>query len=198
MQPLPPIPADPSVRITGAVTQPADVSIADLQQLPREELVADFNCVTTWCVRALRWAGVPFRSFYEDLVVPRCEPAQGVNWLRITGLDGVFAVVALDDALASDVLIADSLDGEPLTGVHGAPLRFVSPSQYAYKNVKHLASIELSVDQPALGADEHPRARIALEERHPRYPASRVRVPSRLVAPIIALLAERSARRAPD
>ena len=194
LQRLPSIPADPAVRITGAVVQSADVSIADLQQLPREERLADFNCVTTWCVRGLRWGGVPFRTFYERLVVTRCQPPEDVCWLRITGLDGSSATVALEDELGDDVLLADS-NGEPLNLVHGAPIRFLSPSQYSYKSVKHLASIELFVDQPALGADEHPRARIALEERHPRHSAWSVRGPSRLVAPMIAFLAERSARR---
>jgi hypothetical protein len=61
--------------------------------------------------------------------------------------------------------------------------------------VKHLASIELSIGQPLLGKDEHPRARVALEERHPRHPASRVRALSRLIAPMIAFLAEKSAHR---
>jgi DMSO/TMAO reductase YedYZ molybdopterin-dependent catalytic subunit len=195
LQRLPSIPADPAIRITGAVAQSADVSIVDVQRLRREERLADFNCVTTWCVRGLRWGGVPFRTFYENVVVTRCQPAEGVCWLQITGLDGASAIVALDDALGDDVLLADSLNGEPLTLVHGAPMRFVSPSQYAYKSVKHVSSIELFVDQPALGADEHPRARIALEERHPRRSARSVRVPSRLVAPVIAFLAERSARR---
>jgi DMSO/TMAO reductase YedYZ molybdopterin-dependent catalytic subunit len=152
--------------------------------------------VTTWSVRGLRWGGVPFRTFYEDVVVTRCRPSVDVRWLRIVGFDGGSAIVALEDALRDEVLLADSLDGEPLTLVHGAPVRFVSPAQYAYKSVKHLVRIELSVEQPALGADEHPRARVALEERHPRHPAWRVRGPSRLVAPIVAFLAERSARRA--
>src|SRR5262245_45325354 len=179
----------------GAVAHSADVPIADLQQLPREVRVADFNCVTTWCVRGLRWDGLPFRTFYEAIVVTRCQPREDVRWLRITGLDGASAIFALDDALGDDVLLADSLNGEPLTLMHGAPVRLVSPSQYAYKTLKHLASIELSVNQPALGADEHSRARITLEERHPRRTARSVRGPSRLVAPMIAFLAERSARR---
>jgi DMSO/TMAO reductase YedYZ molybdopterin-dependent catalytic subunit len=183
------------VSITGAVAHAADVPIGDLQKLPRAQRTADFNCVTTWCVRNLRWGGVPFRTFYEDIVVARCQPTVDVSWLRIVGLDGGSAVVALEDALLDEVLLADTLGGEPLTLVHGAPMRFVSPAQYAYKSVKHVVRIELSVEQPALGADEHPRARVALEERHLRHPAQRVRVPSRLVAPMIAFLAERSARR---
>jgi len=194
LQRLPTVPTEPAASIAGAVAHAADVPISDLQKLPSEERTADFNCVTTWCVRGLRWGGVPFRTFYEDAVVTRCRPAADVRWLRLVGLDGSSAIVALDDALSDEVLLADALDGEPLTLMHGAPLRFVSPAHYAYKSVKHLVRIELSVEQPALGADEHPRARVALEERHPRHKARRVRVPSRLVAPMIAFLSERSAR----
>jgi DMSO/TMAO reductase YedYZ molybdopterin-dependent catalytic subunit len=194
---LPTVPAHPTIRITGAMAHTCEVSLADLEALPRVERTADFNCVTTWCVRGLRWSGVSFRSFYEDIVVPRCRPSADVGWLRIAGHDTASAVVALEDALGDDVLLADFLDGDPLTLVHGAPLRFVSPAQYAYKSVKHVASIELCVEQPTStgGAKEHPRARVALEERHSRCPAWLVRWPYRLVAPLTALIAERSAGR---
>ncbi|MGQ0804512.1 MAG: molybdopterin-dependent oxidoreductase [Actinomycetota bacterium] len=195
----PDVPANPTVGIVGAVARPAEAPLGDLQALPRQERTADFNCVTTWCVRGLRWSGVPFRSFYEDIVVPRCEPSADVRWLRVMGLDGYSARVALEDALGDDVLLADTLDGQPLTLIHGAPLRFVSPAQYAYKSVKHVARIELCVEQPAstAGAKEHPRARVALEERHSRFPAWLVRWPYRLVAPLTALLAERSSQAGP-
>jgi DMSO/TMAO reductase YedYZ molybdopterin-dependent catalytic subunit len=194
-QRLPVVPVDPEVRIVGAVARTAGVAIVELRTLPREERIADLNCVTTWCVRRLRWSGVPFRIFYEEVVVARCCPAADVGWLRLVGLDGGSAIVALEDALADEVLLADCLDGEPLTLAHRAPMRFVSPAQYAYKSVKHLIRIELSVEQPESFGGDHPRGRIALEERHPRHPASHVRWPSRLVAPTIAFLAEKSAPR---
>ena len=155
----PSVPANYGIRVAGAVAKATDVVLGDLQKLPHEEWTADFNCVTTWCVRGIRWGGVPFRAFYEDIVAARCQPTAEVRWLRLAGFDGASAVVALEDAIRDDVLLADSLDGEPLTLVHGAPIRFVSPAQYAYKSVKHLVSIELSVEQPASGANEHPRAR---------------------------------------
>src|SRR3954464_1319105 len=163
MQRLPTVPTNPALRIVGAVTEVADIPVGDLQRLSRPDGTADFTCGTPWCVRALRWTGVPFRAFYEDIVTSRCRPSADVGWLRLVGLDGGSPVVALEDALCEDVLLADALQGEPLTLRHGAPLRFVSPAQYAYKSVKHLVSIELSVEQPALGTNEHPRARVALE-----------------------------------
>lgn len=80
-----------------------------------------------------------------------CRPSVDVRWLRIVGLDGGSAIVALEDALRDEVLLADSLDGEHLTLVHGAPMRFTSPAQDAYKSAKHVVRIELSVEQPGVG-----------------------------------------------
>ena len=52
-------------------------------------------------------------------------------------------MVAIEDALAEDVLIAERLNGRPLDSDHGAPARLVSPNQYGYVNTKHLCAIEL-------------------------------------------------------
>jgi DMSO/TMAO reductase YedYZ molybdopterin-dependent catalytic subunit len=72
--------------------------------------------------------------------------------------------------LVPGVLIADRLNDEPLTVEHGAPIRLVAPAHYGYKSAKHLDRIELRADDagyrplmPRLL--DHPRARVALEER---------------------------------
>lgn len=69
-----------------------------------------------------------------------------------------------------DVMIADKLNGEALTIAHGAPLRLVAPAHFAYKSPKHLNRIEfLTSDKGYRPAKfrfmEHPRARVAQEER---------------------------------
>ena len=46
------------------------------------------------------------------------------------------------------VLIADRLDGRPLDGDHGAPVRLVSPAQYGYISTKHLCRIEVHTREP--------------------------------------------------
>jgi DMSO/TMAO reductase YedYZ molybdopterin-dependent catalytic subunit len=71
----------------------------------------------------------------------------------------------------------------------------VAPRHYAYKSIKHLVSIDFRVAEPRVLAKEHPRARVALEERHPRLPAAVVCGPYRLLIPPTACLAERSLRR---
>jgi DMSO/TMAO reductase YedYZ molybdopterin-dependent catalytic subunit len=88
--------------------------------------------------------------------------------------------VLLEDALDEDVLLADQLGGAALDGDHGAPVRLVSPRQYAYKSTKHLCRIELHTREQVDGyrtgvcrrllkrlVTPHPRARVAAEERPP-------------------------------
>jgi DMSO/TMAO reductase YedYZ molybdopterin-dependent catalytic subunit len=50
-----------------------------------------------------------------------------VTHVAFGGLDGYRSVVTIEDALAEDVLIAERLEGRPLDGDHGAPVRLVRP-----------------------------------------------------------------------
>lgn len=64
--------------------------------------------------------------------------------------------------------------------------------------MKHVESIELHHERPAsaVGAKEHLRARVALEERHSRVPGRLLRWPYRIVVPLTAIVAERTLRKA--
>ena len=184
------------IEVTGAVTSAVRVPLADLASLPRREQVCDFHCVAGWSATGLRWEGVPFAAFYEQVVEPVALP--GVTHLGFRGLDRFRSIVALEDALAGDVLIADRLDGRPLGADHGAPVRLLSPSQYGYKSTKHLHRIELHAGEPAedfthidpvgrvalrTALAPHPRGRVWEEERHARLPAGVVRPVYRLLIP---------------
>jgi DMSO/TMAO reductase YedYZ molybdopterin-dependent catalytic subunit len=168
----PQVPASPALRIGGDVDQPFELAVSELASLPRHEQVSDFHCVTTWSKLALRWGGVRLRDVYEQLVVPRARAHASCRYLVIRGLDGYRISLSLEDALQPDVMLADRLDGRPLPLEHGAPLRLVAPQHYGYKSVKHVAAIELtpSAVRGSGGWKEHPRGRVALEERGQRVP----------------------------
>ncbi len=87
----------------------------------RTETTADLRCVTTWKVRNLRWSGLPCATFWRDVVVPAWAPAAEAKCVVAEGLDGSRAVLLLEDALVSDVTLADRLKGGPLDLAHGAP-----------------------------------------------------------------------------
>jgi DMSO/TMAO reductase YedYZ molybdopterin-dependent catalytic subunit len=192
----PTVPADPVLTVTGAVEHDLRLPLGELDRVvPRIERVADLHCVATWTASDLQWSGVSFRLFWEQVVVPRCAPTDAVAVVA-HGADGVRAVLDLRDALADDVMLADRLAGEPLDDLHGAPLRLVSPGQYGYKNIKHLSRIEVcrTIPAPGFHGMEHPRARVALEERHPRVAGPLLRLPYRALIPLIAWSSRRSAR----
>ena len=72
--------------------------------------------------------------------------------------------------MQENVLLADRLDHKPLTIEHGAPIRIVAPNHYGYKNLKHIKSIGFynepqMIKQGYLSFMDHPRARVAQEER---------------------------------
>ncbi len=162
-------PAATSLRIVGAVANEIEIENA-LAELPRVEQLSDFHCVTTWSHLSLRWSGVRFRDFYERIIVPRAAPRNGSGFVVLRAQDGYRSCLLLEDLLGADVLLADTLNGQPLSIEHGAPLRLVAPAHYGYKSVKHLSRIEFCFDDrgyrpAAFRFMEHPRARVALEER---------------------------------
>jgi len=165
---------DVELSIEGDIETPLLVR-EELTALSRVDQVSDFHCVTTWTKRALQWSGFKFRDFYESIVEPKAEPHPGAGLVVLRSQDGYDQSLPLEDLLAPDVLLADQLDGRPLSIAHGAPLRLVAPAHYGYKNLKHLRSIGFWRDARAYrfagpGFMDHPRARVALEERG-RMPA---------------------------
>ena len=96
----------------------------------------------------------------------------------------------LHDLLADEVLLADTLDGDALPIEHGAPLRLVAPAHYGFKNVKHIAAIEFWRDSRAYRFPfpypqlmDHPRGRVAFEERGRWIPPGVLRFFYRLLIP---------------
>jgi DMSO/TMAO reductase YedYZ molybdopterin-dependent catalytic subunit len=142
-----------------------------LRDLPRIHQTSDFHCVTTWTRRAQRWSGFRFSDFFERVVVPRARPQPEATFVVRRCQDGYATSLPLADLLADSVLLADTLNDEPLTIAHGAPVRLVAPAHYGYKNAKHVSGIEFWRDgrqryrSAALRFMIHPRARVALEER---------------------------------
>jgi DMSO/TMAO reductase YedYZ molybdopterin-dependent catalytic subunit len=199
--PPPPVPAIPVIEVVGAVTSAVTLPLAELARLPRRETTADLHCVAGWSAVGLRWEGAAFRVFFTEIVEPVLDRSAPVTHLVFAGLDGHRSVVTVEDALADDVLVAQHLDGRPLDGDHGAPVRLVSPSQYGFVSTKHLSRIEIHTREPVARLSvgdrllsEHPRSRVWREERHARVPGRWIRPVYRLLIPPIRALSARGAR----
>ncbi len=200
------MPSRPTLVVAGVVGSDIALPVEALKTFPRTQITADFHCVAGWSATGLRWEGVNFATFYKEVIEPVVLPETQVTHIVTEGLDGYRCPVLLEDALQSDVLIADMLNGAPLTGDNGAPLRFVSPSQYGFVSNKHLSRIDVLPGDPEwkFGAgsiygramlppvfSRHPRARVWSEERNNLVPNWLIRPVYRLITPPIAWLSRK-------
>jgi sulfite oxidase len=74
--------------------------------------------------------------------------------------------IPLDKAMRSEVLLAWAMNGEPLSAVHGAPLRVVVPGYIGARSVKWLERIELR-SEPWPGYFQHVVYRLVPAEGAP-------------------------------
>lgn len=168
-----------------------------LDGLPRRTVTADFHCVTTWSRRGLQWEGVAFSDFFGHHLGGR-RLGRSLHTVVLRGEDGYRTTLPLADLLQPDCLLADRLEGQALGIEHGAPLRLVAPAHYGYKSVKHLSALRFlpedeshQVRPAAFAFMDHPRARVAFEERG-RW------VPGRLLRHLYRPLVDRTVARFAD
>lgn len=149
--------------IRGRVNQALSLSLEDLQQgFEQVELPAVCQCAGNsrgffeprvpggqWGHGAMgnaRWTGVRLRD-----ILNRAGLKKDAVQVRFDGLDKPVADVTpdfrksleLDHALQDHILVAHSMNGEPLPWLNGFPLRLVVPGWYATYWIKMLNDIEV-------------------------------------------------------
>jgi DMSO/TMAO reductase YedYZ molybdopterin-dependent catalytic subunit len=122
---------------------------------------------------------------FDAIIRTEARPRDGATFIVMHGQDGARSSLPLVDLVADDVLLADRLNDSPLSVENGAPLRLVAPAHYGYKSVKHLDRIEFHFDSSSYRPSafrfmDHPRARVAWEERGLGVPGLLLRYPYRL------------------
>ena len=158
------------------VNQNVELEISDVfADLSRTSMQADFHCVTTWTYPNAKWSGVRFIDFFQKHIAHHDSQSNKIVGAVLYAQDGYTTTLLIEDLLNESVLLADSLDGHPLTIEHGAPLRLVAPKHYGYKNLKHLSRIEFYSTVPVVKRGiraflDHPRARVQREERGKWFP----------------------------
>jgi hypothetical protein len=125
--------------VDGLVERPLALDWAGFTNLATTSQVSDFHCVTGWSVWGITWTGVLLRDL---LVQAGVKP--GATWVKFYSGDGIYtSAVPLEVAVGPDVLVAHQIDGAPLPGPLGGPVRLVVPNLYGWKSVKWLERIEL-------------------------------------------------------
>jgi DMSO/TMAO reductase YedYZ molybdopterin-dependent catalytic subunit len=126
--------------VTGNVNRELNLSASDLKAMPRARLTADFQCVTGWRVAAVRWEGVRLATVLDTAGI---EPGQTA--VEFLSYDGVYTEsLTMSQARRNDVLIVDTLDGQPIGRAHGGPVRLLVAPMYGYKSCKWLSEIRVT------------------------------------------------------
>jgi DMSO/TMAO reductase YedYZ molybdopterin-dependent catalytic subunit len=163
-------PARHRISVSGLVTTPRELSVAMLQELPQRSVECVLECAGNSRTHmhptppGVRWGdGAVGNAVWEgprlaDILRP-CHPRDGALEVVFTGADrGVEdghdvpfeRALPLEVALSDGPILALTMNGEPLTAAHGAPVRLIVPGWYAVASVKWLVGIEV-VDQTFAG-----------------------------------------------
>lgn len=154
--------ADPaawSLRLEGmAGVGPLTLGLADVEALPRVELITELRCIEGWTI-VVHWAGARFADFMAAYPPPARsggagDPARHPDRLvRYVGLEtpgrGYYVGLDMQTALHPQTLLAYEINDRPLTWDHGAPLRLVAPIKYGIKSIKRIGTIRYTNERPA-------------------------------------------------
>jgi DMSO/TMAO reductase YedYZ molybdopterin-dependent catalytic subunit len=117
------------LRISGTVSTPLVLTVADLKKMPRKTL----SVVNSHDKKTETYEGVLLDELLHKAGVPQGEQLRGramATYIIAEAEDGyrvVFSLAEIDSGiLESEVLVADTMGGAPL-GAQQGPLRLVAP-----------------------------------------------------------------------
>ena len=123
------------LRIDGHVSNPFEIDIAELQSW-HHKLTATLDCTGGWHTTR-EWTGVPVSELLD-----RAGPKPGAASITIRSRTGYFRRYSLDES--NRALLANRVDGKPLSAGHGFPARMVEPHKRGYDWVKWVDSITVN------------------------------------------------------
>jgi len=127
------------LNVFGLVENQRMYSWDDFMALPQVESVSDFHCVETWSVKDQKWVGVKFRTLMDEAI-----PQKKAKYVLFEAYDGYTTSLPIKELMGDDVLLAHTLNDEPLPQPLGGPVRLVVPHKYAYKSIMWIRSAQFS------------------------------------------------------
>jgi DMSO/TMAO reductase YedYZ molybdopterin-dependent catalytic subunit len=121
------------------------VSLQEIMQLPKTEVVFDFKCIEGWN-QITHWGGVKFSDFVERYNLKK-EIA-----LQYAGLEtpnGEYYVGNdMASMLHSQTILCFEMNGKMLPLNQGYPLRLIIPVKYGVKHLKRIGTIHFANSKP--------------------------------------------------
>jgi DMSO/TMAO reductase YedYZ molybdopterin-dependent catalytic subunit len=146
--------ADYRLEVSGLVEEPLLLSLEDLQALGKRSQITLHNCIQGWSGIA-EWGGLPVAELMRR-VRPMAEAKAVVFYSYGDGGEGdeFYDSLSLENARHPQTLLAYEMNYEPLTSLHGAPLRLRVENQLGFKMVKWIRKIEFVADMATIREGE--------------------------------------------
>ena len=151
---------DYRLKVYGLVENPVELSLDDLRAMGTKTQITLHHCIQGWSGIAA-WSGVPLVELIR-LVRPKPQAAAVVFYSFGEGVplstgiaDGqYYDSLSIQNARNPQTLLAYEMNDQPLTDLHGAPLRLRVENQLGFKMVKWLQAIEFVEDIKSIGQGE--------------------------------------------
>jgi DMSO/TMAO reductase YedYZ molybdopterin-dependent catalytic subunit len=127
--------SDPRLIIDGLVARPVQLAPVDLSDLPRASFAEELEDAKAGDAPTRRWLGPRLLD-----VLNLAEPLPTAQYVRVGA--GAY-IVPISWQQAEEALLADSLDGQPLTAAQGAPWRLTLPGKRRFMNIKGVDRLEV-------------------------------------------------------
>ena len=134
-----------TLQVTRADNSTLALTLDDLRQLPKTEIVYEFKCIEGWS-QVSWWGGVKFSDLVQHY---RLQPETTRDYVGMsTPDDNYYVGIDTPSALHPQTILAYEMNGQPLPIRHGAPLRLIIPVKYGVKNLKRVGKLFFSNTRP--------------------------------------------------
>ena len=124
------------------------LTLDDLKQFQREELVTQFKCIEGWS-EIVHWGGFKLADFIKKYPPKRNNKGEFPRYVYMETPNGdYYTGYNLQICMHPQSLLCTEMAGKPLTQAHGSPLRLHMPTKYGYKQIKRIGLIAYTDDKP--------------------------------------------------
>jgi len=141
-----------SLHVIRAKGDTLNISLDEIKQLPKTEIVFNFKCIEGWS-QITHWGGVKFSDFMKAYGL---TTEAAMKYLGLCTPDKEYYVgIDMPSALHPQTLLCYELNGKPLPMDQGFPLRLIIPVKYGVKSLKRIGDMYFSNERtPDYWADK--------------------------------------------
>jgi len=133
------------------------LTLQELQKLPRTDLVTELKCVEGWS-EVMHFGGVRFLDFVIHLGLgtrsgrvpdPEGNPQDLYRYVYLaTPEEDYYVGLDMASAVHPQTVLCETMNWQPLSRQHGAPLRLYVAVKYGYKSLKRVGLIRFQDQRP--------------------------------------------------